>query len=492
MKTGSGRSNGGLEIKIDRATSIGRTIAAVFAASVALGVASGVCAQAASDSSRSIQLGRGKSHIEEVGPYAQLLVGDEKIADVVPTTGHSFSILSKKFGVTTVSVFGPNKRLIEMLSVYVNVDVNELKSRIHAIMPEETGVAVSGALDEIVLSGPVSSGSAVRQLMDLASAYAPKVVNLMSVEGTQQVMLSVRFVEMQRSASKGLNLSLQGARTGNPGLYSAVGNSAIGGIGTQGAGNLTKFTVPTTAYAAGLAVINGDIGLEFDALETRGLTKTLAEPTLMAMSGDTASFLAGGEVPVYVPQIGNGANGTSIVTVQFKNVGISLKFTPTVLKGGLINLHVNPEVSSVDPTVGIQSNGINVTGFKVRNADTTVELRDGESFMIAGLLSDNYKSNVSAMPFVSDIPILGALFRSPSFQKDQSELVIIVTPHLAKPSRATLATPADHFVPPSDYELFLFGAQHGASAAISPEDRSLMSHDPSKGGVDGAYGHVVY
>ena len=462
-------------------------IAATLASALVAGFATPAFAQAAAES---MQLGRGKSQIVEVGSYAQLLVGDDKIADVVPTTGHSFSILSKKEGVTTVSVFGANKRLIKSINVYVNVDVNDLKARLHAIMPEETRVSISGALDQIVVSGPVTNASNLRQIIDLAGAYATKVVNLMNVEGTQQVMLSVRFVEMERTAAKGLNLSLQGTRTGNPGLLFAGGNSAIAGVGTTGAGNLGKFVIPTTAYGAGLAVINGDIGLEFDALESKGLTKTLAEPTLIAMSGDTASFLAGGEIPVPVPQTGN--NGSSSITIVFKQVGIILEFKPTVLKDGMINLEVNPEVSAVDSTVNIQVQGTSVPGFKVRRAKTTVELRDGESFAIAGLLSDNYQSTINSMPFVSEIPILGTLFRSPSFKKDQTELVILVTPHLAKPTRGPMATPADHFVPPSDYELFLFGAQHGSAAAISPEDKSLMSHDPTKGGVDGAYGHVVY
>ncbi len=462
----------------------------VVMSAVLVGYAPTTHAQSSGGSGTSIQLGRGKSQIIEVGPYAQVLVGDSTIADVVPTTGHSFSVFSKDVGVTTVSVFGSNKRLINAYSIYVNVDVNDLKARIHTLFPEENGVAVNGAMEDIVLSGSVSNASTLRQIMDLATAYAPKVVNLLGVEGTQQVMLSVRFVEMERTAAKGLNLSIQGVRNGNPGLLFSGGGSAIGGIGTPGAGNLNKFLIPSTAYGAGLAIINGDIGLEFDALESKGLTKTLAEPTLMAMSGDTASFLAGGEVPVPVPQVSTA--GSSAITIEFKQVGISLKFKPTVLKDGLINLEVSPEVSSVDPAVGIQTNGITVPGFKVRRADTTVELRDGESFAIAGLLSDNYQSTINSMPFVSEIPILGALFRSPSFKKDQSELVIVITPHLAKPSRSRLATPVDHFVPPSDFELFVFGAQHGSAGSISPEDRSLMSHDPTKGGVDGAYGHVVY
>ena len=393
-------------------------------------VAPSARSQVSAETSNSIQLGRGKSRIIDVGPYAQLLVGDPSVADVVPATGHSFSVFSKSVGVTTVSVYGPNKKLITTMNVYVNADVNELKSQIHTILPEETGVSVSGALDRIVLSGSVTSASNLKQILDLAHAYSANVVNMMGVEGTQQVMLSVRFVEMERSVAKGLNLSFQGLRgSGNPILQFIGGNAAVSGINTQGSGGLTKFIVPTTAYGAGAAVINGDLGLEFDALETRGLTKTLAEPTLVAMSGESASFLAGGEIPIPVPQTGTGNSNT--ITIDYKKYGILLNFTPTILKDGLINLLVNPEVSSVDTSVSTQFSGFTVPGFKVRQATTTIELRDGESFVIAGLLSDNYQNTINSLPFVSDIPVLGALFRSPSYKKDQTELVVIVTPHLS-------------------------------------------------------------
>jgi len=230
----------------------------------------------------------------------------------------------------------------------------------------------------------------------------------------------------------------------------------------------------------------------FDGLETRGLVKTLAEPTLVAMSGDTASFLAGGEFPVPVAQTATTSGGTSAITVDFKQFGISLAFTPTILKDGMMNLVVNPEVSSLDPASSVSENGLIIPGLKVRRAHTTVELRDGESFVVAGLLSDSYQDNVRGFPFVADIPILNALFRSTSYQRDQDELVIVVTPHLAIPRRGHVAEPTDHFVPPSDFELFLFGMMRGTQEDVRPEDRVLISQDPAKGGVEGPYGHVLY
>ncbi|HEY7901399.1 MAG TPA: hypothetical protein VIC25_09460, partial [Caulobacteraceae bacterium] len=176
----------------------------------------------------------------------------------------------------------------------------------------------------------------------------------------------------------------------------------------------------------------------------------------------------------------------------YHTFGISLGFTPTILADGMIDLVVKPEVSSVDPANGIEEQGIKIPAFKVRRANTTVELRDGESFTIAGLLSDNYSNTVSAFPILGDIPVLGALFRSPNFQHDQTELVIVVTPHLVVARRGPVALPTDHFTPPSDYELFLFGMLAGQGAQMRPEDRALMSRDPNKGGVEGPYGHVLY
>jgi pilus assembly protein CpaC len=236
----------------------------------------------------------------------------------------------------------------------------------------------------------------------------------------------------------------------------------------------------------------GDLSFLFDALETRGLVKTLAEPTLVTMSGDTANFLAGGEFPIPVSQSGGVGGGVPTITIEFKQFGISLAFTPTILQDGLINIVVNPEVSSIDPTTTVQLGEIVVPGIKVRRAHTTVELRDGESFTVAGLLSDNYQNSVRQFPFIGDLPIIGSLFRSTGFLRDQTELVIVVTPHLVVPRRIASATPADHFVPPSDFELFLMGTQSGEAAYLRPEDRALMSVDPRNGGIEGPHGHVLY
>jgi pilus assembly protein CpaC len=188
----------------------------------------------------------------------------------------------------------------------------------------------------------------------------------------------------------------------------------------------------------------------------------------------------------------NQNGGLTTITVEFKQFGIGLAFTPTVLQDGLINLVVNPEVSSIDPNSSFVSNGLRIPGIKVRRAKTTVELRDAESFTIAGLIRDDYQNQVRQFPMLGDLPVLGALFRSTSYQRNQTELVIVVTPHLVKPTRGRTATPADAFLPPSDTELFLLGRGQASQGALSPEDRAPLTGAAGKGGVDGPYGHVLH
>jgi len=437
-----------------------------------------------------IVIGVGKSKLVDLpSGFTDVMIADPKIADILPLNQHSVYVVGKTMGSTALTVYGAGRKVIYSSDVLVSADLDSLKARLHEVLPDETNISVSTANQSILLSGTVSSPAALRQIVTLADTYDPgKVVNMMSVQGTQQVMLSVRFVEMERTTAKNLRLNVQGnvPGAGNPAVTVVTGDSLINTVQTAA----TSFGFGALTWNLG----GGDLSFLFDALETKGLIKTLAEPNLVAMSGDTANFLAGGEFPIPVAQSssGTGGNGIPVITVEFKQFGISLAFTPTILQDGLINMVVNPEVSSIDPTTSIQLGVISVPGIKVRRAHTTVELRDGESFTVAGLLSDDYQTSIRQYPFLGDIPIIGSLFRSTGYQQDQTELVIVVTPHLVTPKRGPTATPADTFVPPSDFELFLFGNQRGRAENLKPEDRALMSADPTKGGLDGAYGHVLY
>ena len=481
-----------------------RRLAAVFAVALALGAAgvSPATAEAARPaatasgdldpvSSYQVEIGLGKSQVLETpGPYTDLMIADPKIADVVPVSKHSVYVVGKGLGSTALTIYGPGRRLVAAVNIVVGPDSDAFKTRLNEILPDEKDVSVHGAGQSLIVSGTVSSPANLAQILALADTYDPgKVVNMLSVEGTQQVMLSVRFVEMERTVAKDLKLNLNGSL--KPGGTGFLGNVLTGDSIVNSASSSPLSSLGTLSLLFKSSRY-GSLEVLFDALETRGLIKTLAEPSLVTMSGDTASFLAGGEFPVPVPQQSGTGSNTNTITIIFKQFGISLAFTPTILSDGMINMVVAPEVSSIDPSTSFTENGITVPGLKVRRAHSTVELRDGESFTIAGLLADNYQNAIRQMPFVGDIPILGQLFHSNSFQRDQDELVIVVTPHLVVARRGPVALPTDHFVPPSDFELFLFGMQTGKPDDVAPQDRVLMSQDPTKGGVEGPYGHVVY
>jgi pilus assembly protein CpaC len=424
-----------------------------------------------------ITVAAGKSQVLQLPtPYSDLMIADPTIADVMPLTDRSVYVIGNKVGATGLSIYGPGRRLIAAVNVVVSVDIETFKARLHDVLPEEHDVAVRAANDSLMLSGTVSNPVALEQIMTLANTYAPgKVVNMMSVEGVEQVMLSVRFVEMERTAAKDLNFNI--STVGSNHVFVNTGQPTTNTFGTLAG----TFHIGTT-----------DLTVALDALETKGLVKTLAEPNLTTMSGETASFLAGGEFPIPIASTAASVGGLATITIEYKQFGIALGFTPTILKDGLINLVVNPEVSSIDNTISVTTAGVSVPGLKIRRAHATVELRDGESFTIAGMLSDDYQNTINQFPFVGDVPVLGALFRSHNYQTDQTELVIVVTPHLVVPRRGYVATPADHFVPPSDYELFLLGNLTGSAAHVAPEDRVLMTTDPTKGGIDGPHGHVLY
>lgn len=463
-----------------RARLVGR--AAPFLAGALASALLATTAMAQAVGSYELDVSAGKSQVLETpGPYTDVMIGDAKIADVVPLTRHSVYVVGKSVGSTSLSIYGPGKRLMEAVNVVVEPDIQTLQSRLRQLVPDEKDVAIHSSNGSLVLSGTVSSPAALHQIDELAETLDPgKVVNMLGVEGTQQVQLEVRFVEMERTVAKALSINVNRTSTsGNPLFQFSSGGQSLGSVAGSPGFAALSFLTP-----------DGNLTVALDALEAKGVVKTLAEPTLVAMSGDTASFLAGGEIPIPSPQVTG--TGAAVITVVYQEFGISLAFTPTILRDGMINLAVKPEVSSIDPAFNVNASGFTIPGLKVRRASTTVELRDGESFTIAGLLSDNYQNAVSAFPVLGDIPVLGALFRSPNFQSDKTELVIVITPHLVVARRGPVALPTDHFTPPSDYELFLFGMLAGEGANIRPEDRALMSQDPAKGGVEGPYGHVLY
>lgn len=406
--------------------------------------------------------------VESEVPFAELSIANPGIADISTLSDRTIYVLGKAPGRTTLTLLAPDGKLISNVEVNVTPDIAEFKERLQQILPGEQ-IEVRTANDGIVLSGQVSSTAKLDRAMDLANRYAPdRVSNLMVVGGTQQVMMKVRFAEVNRTISKTLSSSIafgDGARLSG-------GTGSLTGVGA---------TPPTTpgisGESAGGIRLGGTVGgLEFsvllEALEQKGLVRTLAEPNLTALSGQEAKFLAGGEYPVPVSQDNN------TVTVEYKPFGVELNFTPVVVDQDIINLTIDAAVSSIDPVNGISVQNFTIDAFKRRQTSTTVEMRDGESFAIAGLLQDDFRDVNRQLPWIGDIPILGALFRSSEYQRAQTELVIIVTPYLVTPvSGEALALPTDRVRIPTERELFLFGKvatgpKKGAAAEVARQDFS--------------------
>jgi len=317
---------------------------AAAAICLALGVASSASAQGlttAQSTSPEVVVPVGKSQVIELpGTYSDLMIADPKIADVLPLTSHSVYVVGKGMGSTALTVYGPGKRLIAAANVVVSADVEGLKTRLGEILPEERDISVRPANQSIVVSGTVSSPAALQKALALAESYAPtKVVNMLGVEGTQQVMLSVRFVEMSRSTAKNLRLNVNRSNRNPASGASRSGDAPYVSVFT-GDTNIANGGALVNSFGAVSALFNGNLEVLLDALETKGLVRTLAEPNLVAMSGDTASFLAGGEFPIPVSQSNGSGDASPTITVQFKQFGVSLAFTPTILKDGLINMLV--------------------------------------------------------------------------------------------------------------------------------------------------------
>lgn len=423
--------------------------------------------------------------VESDVPFTELSIANPGIADISSLSDRTIYVLGKEPGRTTLTLLGADGRLITNVEVHVTPDIAEFKERLGQILPGEN-IEVRTANDGIVLSGTVSSIARLDRALELANRYAPdRVSNLMSVGGTQQVMLRVRFAEMQRSVSKSLSSSLALGGTalgGDLGISGGTGGAVTaGGAASTLTGTLPGANENNGAMLFGFNAGGLEVGILLEALEARGVVRTLAEPNLTALSGQEASFLAGGEYPIPVAQ-DNGA-----ITIEYKPFGIELNFTPRVVDGDIINLELLAAVSSIDPTNGFTQGGFTVDAFKRRETSTTVEMRDGESFAIAGLLSDDFVDLNGQVPWLGDIPVLGALFRSAEYSRQQTELVIIVTPHLVTPTRGeALALPTDRVRPPSERDLFLFGRVAAGEGPTTGGAGEVARQDFS-----GSYGYVL-
>lgn len=412
--------------------------------------------------------------------FVDVMVGDPEIADVNPLTDHTLSILGKKIGTTRVSVYSEGKKLIGIFDVEVSYDISRLTNELRRRFPD-SHLKASSVNGRVMLSGEVADAATLDKAVTIARQFGPEIINSVSVMSPQQVMLEVRFIEISRTAGRELGVQWNrfgGNSIANIGNRTSASNLPItpsGGSGTfsnpgmtNGGVNTSNAVMSSAAVAAG--VISGASPFGFligrlvangmsadaliNALEQKGVARSLAEPNLVALSGDTASFLAGGEYPIPV------AGTFGQVTVDYKKYGVGLAFTPTVLSRGLINLKIEPEVSQIDMTHKVAvSSTVSVPALTVRRASTTVELRDGQSFVIGGLLQSNNQTQIEQLPWLGSVPVLGALFSSKNYQKNETDLAIIVTPHLVRPARPgdVIKSPADGTLPPNDVDFFLLG-----------------------------------
>jgi pilus assembly protein CpaC len=430
-------------------------------------------------------------------PFKTAAVGSSDIVDLQPMTDRILYVQGKKVGTTNVSIFDEDSVLIGILDVEVTPDTANLREKIRA-GTGATDIRVSSANGQIVLTGMAADATVADRVFSVASGMAgsTQIINAMQVASPQQVMLEVRFLEASRGAGRELGVNLEAWGKSGRGIQTGFGSrhklptapnpelpNPIAPI-VNVAGTLLSGSPPFGSALARLFTVNGtNVDALISALEDKGLVRKLAEPNLIALSGDKASFLAGGEFPVPIPSETSG--GTASTKVEFKRFGVELEFTPTVLSKGQINLQIAPSVSELDHSSSVRIGDILVPGLTKRTARTTVELRDGQSFAIAGLLQSSNRRNTAQVPWIGSVPVLGALFRSAEFQQEETDLVIIVTPRLVQPAAPgqRLASPLDSRLPSNDVDFFLNG---------QPEVKKRYFDYVTAGGqVEGPYGHMI-
>ena len=398
------------------------------------------------------------------GEIGKVVAADSAIADAQLITNKSIYLIGKSFGTTTVNLFSEAGVPLGLLAVEVGADTADMSSAIRSAVPT-SDVQVSTVNGRVRLSGTVTDDVSMQKVLQIVDQYgSPGVINTITLIGGQQVNLEVRILEAQRDAGRELGIQWGGSVGGV--------TTNIGGGPSNPAAGAATFASFATSVLSGLSGIS--LTATINALEAKSLVRTLAEPNLTTLSGVKASFLAGGQVPI---RVSDGAGGA---TIEYRDFGVRLVFTPIVMEGGRIQIHLTPEVSSIG---AVTAAGDPV--FNTRTLDATVELRDGQSFSVAGLLQAETNMTQNQLPWVGDIPILGSLFKSSSYQKKDTELVVIVTPRLVQPGvpGQVLATPLDQTAPANDVEFFLLG-----QTEVTPKMINTMA---SGAGVIGPFGYMI-
>jgi pilus assembly protein CpaC len=439
---------------------------------------------AAAQEPQRITLTRGKSQVLTTQqPVERVSMGDPEVAEIRMLSPRDVYLLGKSPGTTNLILWGKNNQVLQVYDVAVAQELTPLKEMLFEVLPEERDIRVTTRNNAIVLSGTATSIENVSTAMSTAQAFAGKngqVLNLLQVGGVHQVQLEVKVAEISRNLLRRLGVNLawisQGGLLTGEVLFTFLNN--LTGFDEQG-----NFIISPEVDAAFTFESGGDHWSGFiDAMKLNGLIKILSEPTLVCLSGQSASFLSGGEFPIPIPQ------GLGTVAIEYKTFGVGLAFTPIVLGGGKISMQVMPEVSELDFQNAITLAGAVIPAISTRRASTTVELMSGQTFAIAGLVKDNMREAINKFPVLGEIPILGALFRSSEYQQNQTELVILVTPRLAKPlDMATQTLPTDGFIEPNDFEFYLLGMTEGrrSGESLSP----AMVPQEEQTGLEGEFGY---
>jgi pilus assembly protein CpaC len=415
-------------------------------------VAGGDIVRISATKSTTVKVAKGKPKtIKTDAAFYEIVIGDPEIANVNPLTDKSFYVLGNNLGTTGIALFDENKQLVGSVDVEVTLDTEQLANTIRASVPG-ANIKVGSANGRVVLSGEAEDAVAAEKASKIATRFSgeEEVINSVNISSSQQVQLNVRFVEINRQVGQELGTEF--------GVKYSGGGGSIGFNSHPSASN----SAPAGDIVGRLLSNGWSADVAIKALEDRGVARRLAEPNLVARSGQKASFLAGGEFPIPV------AEDDNKITVDYKKYGVSLDFTPTVLQDGLISLDIEPEVSSIDASASYSLGNISIPGFIVRRARTSVDLKSGQSFMLAGLLQTQNDQITQRIPGAGKMPVLGPLFSSKAYQRRETDLVIIVTPYLVKPidpSKKPLV-PTDKTVAASNVDYFLGNTEELKTAAV--------------------------
>jgi pilus assembly protein CpaC len=426
---------------------------------------------------RLLDMEKGKSVIVRTDySVTRVSVGDPRVADVVVLRTQEIQIVAKEVGTTNVVLWGGGGEIEAAIDLHVGHAFSSIESEIRRVI-EVGDVRVSAAGASVVLTGSVPDAVSVERAVNIARAYFPEkgeggIINLLDVGGNQQVMIEVTVSEVNRDLRKeiGTNFAASIINDGDQvfEVFNLIDRLAAPEVIDPVGPEVIEFADTVNLIGTAFPIGTGTYALFVNALDETGAAKILAEPTLVARTGETARFLSGGEVPIPVAQ--GGAFGS--ITVDYKEFGVGLAFTPTVLSENRIHLDVTTEVSQVDFGLGTAVSGTAAPGFRTRRATTGVEVGDGQTFAIAGLLRDELTENVSMYPFLGEIPILGMLFRVSTYQKQTSELVLLVRPRLVKPLGPDAPPlPTDYFDEPNWFEFYMLGRTEGfdSRVAAAPE-----------------------